>query len=199
MAGAILREFGGPHFVMVAGTGERARNWARRWNAPRITASASPVFWRRNRTPRPPRSNWQPLTRSIPSIDCAQLLRDGVIDEIIFSVASETLAQLEDVFLLCDEEGVRTRVAVDFFPHVNSEVYLERLGFTPLLTFSAAPHDEIRLLVKRATDVAHRGRRPGRAAAFHDRGGAAGAAHFSRPGHFQTGPLRIERPPVSVL
>jgi exopolysaccharide biosynthesis polyprenyl glycosylphosphotransferase len=42
---------------------------------------------------------------------------------------------------------------VDFFPHVNSEVYLERLGFTPLLTFSAAPHDEIRLLVKRATDV----------------------------------------------
>src|ERR1019366_9326770 len=31
---------------------------------------------------------------------------------------------------------------------------LERLGFTPLLTFSAAPHDEIRLLVKRATDVA---------------------------------------------
>ena len=34
-----------------------------------------------------------------------------------------------------------TRVAVDFFPHVNSEVYLDRLGFTPLLTFSAAPHD----------------------------------------------------------
>ena len=48
---------------------------------------------------------------------------------------------------------MRTRVAVDFFPHVNSEVYLDRLGFTPLLTFSAAPHDEIRLLVKRATDV----------------------------------------------
>ena len=29
----------------------------------------------------------------------------------------------------------------------------------PLLTFSAAPHDEIRLLVKRATDVVPRGRR----------------------------------------
>jgi exopolysaccharide biosynthesis polyprenyl glycosylphosphotransferase len=48
---------------------------------------------------------------------------------------------------------VRTRVAVDFFPHVNSEIYLERLGFTPLLTFSAAPHDEIRLLVKRVIDL----------------------------------------------
>ena len=60
---------------------------------------------------------------------------------------------MEEVFLLCDEEGVRTRVVVDFFPHVNSQVYLDRLGTTPLLTFSAAPHDEIRLLLKRVTDV----------------------------------------------
>jgi exopolysaccharide biosynthesis polyprenyl glycosylphosphotransferase len=44
-------------------------------------------------------------------------------------------------------------VAVDFFPHVNSEVYLERLGAAPLLTFSAAPHDEIRLFLKRVIDV----------------------------------------------
>jgi exopolysaccharide biosynthesis polyprenyl glycosylphosphotransferase len=32
-------------------------------------------------------------------------------------------------------------------------VYLDRLGRAPLLTFSAAPHDEIRLLLKRATDI----------------------------------------------
>jgi exopolysaccharide biosynthesis polyprenyl glycosylphosphotransferase len=44
-------------------------------------------------------------------------------------------------------------VAVDFFPHVNSEIYLDTLGGAPLLTFSAAPHDEVRLLVKRSTDV----------------------------------------------
>ena len=76
-----------------------------------------------------------------------------MVDEIIFAVGSESLADLEEVFLLCDEEGVRTRVAVDFFPHVNSTVSLDRFGSTPLLTFSAAPYDEIRLLVKRVTDV----------------------------------------------
>ena len=54
---------------------------------------------------------------------------------------------------MCDEEGVRTRVAVDFFPHVNSTVSLDRFGGTPLLTFSAAPYDELRLLVKRTTDI----------------------------------------------
>jgi exopolysaccharide biosynthesis polyprenyl glycosylphosphotransferase len=54
---------------------------------------------------------------------------------------------------LCDEEGVRTRLVVDFFPHVNSQIYLDQLGDIPLLTFSAAPHDELRLLLKRVTDV----------------------------------------------
>jgi exopolysaccharide biosynthesis polyprenyl glycosylphosphotransferase len=81
------------------------------------------------------------------------VLQQHVVDEIIFAVGSESLADLEEVFLLCDEEGVRTRVAVDFFPHVNSTVSLDRFGATPLLTFSAAPYDEIRLLVKRLTDV----------------------------------------------
>ena len=82
-----------------------------------------------------------------------ELLRQHVIDEIIFAVDSRKLGEMEELFLLCDEEGVRTRVVVDFFPHVNSQVYLDRLGSTPLLTFSATPHDEIRLLAKRITDV----------------------------------------------
>jgi exopolysaccharide biosynthesis polyprenyl glycosylphosphotransferase len=68
-------------------------------------------------------------------------------------VNSQRLAELEEIFLLCDEEGVQTRVAVDFFPHTNSQVYLDRLGNSALLTFSATPHDEIRLLVKRVTDI----------------------------------------------
>jgi exopolysaccharide biosynthesis polyprenyl glycosylphosphotransferase len=88
-----------------------------------------------------------------PAAELRSLLQQQVIDEVIFAVGSEALADLEDVFLLCDEEGVRTRVAVDFFPHVNSTVSLERLGPTPLLTFSAAPDDEVRLLLKRAIDV----------------------------------------------
>jgi exopolysaccharide biosynthesis polyprenyl glycosylphosphotransferase len=81
------------------------------------------------------------------------LLAENVIDEIVFAVESESIAELEEIFLLCDEEGVRTRVAVDFFPHVNSTVSLDRFGATPLLTFSAAPYDEIRLLIKRVIDV----------------------------------------------
>jgi exopolysaccharide biosynthesis polyprenyl glycosylphosphotransferase len=88
-----------------------------------------------------------------PLCDLPAFLRKHVVDEVFFAVESDRLGQLEEVFLACDEEGVQTRVAVDFFPHVNSEIYFERLGYTPLLTFVATPHDELRLMCKRAIDV----------------------------------------------
>jgi FlaA1/EpsC-like NDP-sugar epimerase len=88
-----------------------------------------------------------------PLSELPRLLRTRVIDEVFFAVESQRLGEMEDVFLACDEEGVQTRVAVDFFPHVNSDIYLERLGYTPLLTFAAAPHDEVRLMCKRLIDI----------------------------------------------
>ncbi len=89
-----------------------------------------------------------------PTEELRPMLSKRVIDEIHFAVDSDKLASLEEVFLWCDEEGVCNRIAVDFFPHVNSSIALERLGGTPLLTFSAAPDDEVLLLAKRVIDVA---------------------------------------------
>ena len=94
-----------------------------------------------------------------PLDELPKLLRKNVIDEIIFAVIAAGSRSWKRSCWLCDEEGVRTRVAVDFFPHVNSQVYLDRLGSSPLLTFSATPHDEIRLLVKRMTDIVLAGAR----------------------------------------
>lgn len=81
------------------------------------------------------------------------LLSQQVVDEVIFDVDSSKLPSLEEVFLQCDEEGVRTRIAMTFFPHVNSEITLDRIGDAPLLTFTAAPLDDLRLLLKRFTDI----------------------------------------------
>ncbi len=89
--------------------------------------------------------------------ECDRILTDllgrQIVDEVIFDVDSSHLPALEEVLLHCDEEGVRTRVAIDFFPHVNSEITLDRVGNASLLTFSAAPMDDLRLVLKRAFDV----------------------------------------------
>lgn len=82
-----------------------------------------------------------------------ELLARQVVDEVIFDVDSSKLPALEEVFLHCDEEGVRTRIAIDFFPHVNSEITLDRVGDAPLLTFTAAPLDDLRLVLKRFFDL----------------------------------------------
>jgi exopolysaccharide biosynthesis polyprenyl glycosylphosphotransferase len=85
--------------------------------------------------------------------ELASRLRKQVLDEVVFAVSAEELPQLEDLFLLCDEEGIKTRIALDFFPHVRSSVYLDQFAGTRLLTFTATPQDELRLMAKRAFDV----------------------------------------------
>jgi exopolysaccharide biosynthesis polyprenyl glycosylphosphotransferase len=83
----------------------------------------------------------------------SQLLGQQIIDEVFFAVDTSELRDLEDEFLLCDLEGVRTRVPVDFFPHLNSKVSLETLGETHYLTFSGAPDTDLRLIIKRGLDI----------------------------------------------
>jgi exopolysaccharide biosynthesis polyprenyl glycosylphosphotransferase len=156
LVGAIRREFSTPHYVVIVGLGERALAIGEA-----VERSAPYAIHLRAFLEADPKIGYLDLERRYPVWDLAdlpQLLASHVIDEVIFAVESERIAGLEDAFLLCDEEGVRTRLAVDFFPHVNSQVYLDRLNLDtaeiPLLTFAAAPHDEVKLFLKRIIDVA---------------------------------------------
>jgi len=151
LVGLVQREFGALHHVMLVGLGDRSR----RLGEALERSAQYGVRLKGFIADAPATLTEIRLASEYPVFQLEELpalLRRHVIDEVIFAVDSGRLAELEEVFLLCDEEGVRTRIAVDFFPHVNSEMYLERLAFTPLLTFSAAPHDEIRLLAKRIID-----------------------------------------------
>ena len=154
VVGVIRREFAAPHYVMVVGTGERAIRMAEALEQSAEYGVRLRGFLSEQFENAPAEIALGALYTVQPIGELPAILRQHVVDEIIFAVGSESLANLEEVFLLCDEEGVRTRVAVDLFPHVNSTVSLDRFGATPLLTFTAAPYDEIRLLVKRLTDVA---------------------------------------------
>ncbi len=137
LVSAFQRGFGEPYRVVVVGPPEESERYGKQL----VEGAAFRVE----------------VVKVIPEDNCAsllpRLLEQHVVDEIIFRVDSQKLAALEEVLLLCDEEGVRTRVALDFFPHVNSQVSLERVGTAQLLTFSAAPDDGFRLLLKRCFDL----------------------------------------------
>jgi len=137
LIGAFQRGFGSAYHIVIVGPHEKVTVLGTR------LAKASPFRIE--------------IAATISEEECAeklpQLLAGQIVDEVIFEVDSSRLSSLEEVFLECDEEGVRTRVALDFFPHVNSEVTLDRVGGAPLLTFSAAPLDDLRLLLKRFFDI----------------------------------------------
>lgn len=170
-AGAWRRRFNVPLYVMVAGTGPTAIQVARALEDASTYGLRLQGFFALNgesNCAEPDRDTKQDcsprgsitLSRDYPVHSIHGLrgfLENNVLDEIIFAAESGDLRSLQDVFLECDEEGIRTRVAINQFPHVNSEMYLETLGRIPLLTFSATPHDEIRLLAKRATDIVFSG------------------------------------------
>lgn len=83
-----------------------------------------------------------------------KLLRAHVIDEVIFAVGKDDVDKLSDTFLMCEEEGVRTRLLLSFFPHVISKVYLEHLSDMALLTFSTTPENQFLMFAKRIVDFA---------------------------------------------
>ncbi len=153
LVGLIRREFAAPHYVMIVGIGDHARRVARLLEQSAKYGVRLMGFFQVE-----PDGETAPLLLDHeypihPVASLPDILRRHVVDEIIFAVDARYLSGLEEMFFLCDEEGVRTHVAVAFFPHVNSTVHLDHIGPAPLLTFSPAPHDEILLLIKRSTDV----------------------------------------------
>ena len=85
--------------------------------------------------------------------DFPAILTANPVDEVILTVDRGQLEKFEEVFLRCEEMGVRTRLVLDFFPHVLARVELEEFEGTPLLTFSTTPDDDLSLTAKRALDV----------------------------------------------
>ena len=109
------------------------------------------------------------------------------------------MAGLEEIFLLCEEEGVKTRVMLSFFPHVTSKVYLEALQDLPLLTFTTTPQNDYLLLVKNGIDLVPGLRAPDVDGASVGLDRALGQDHLERADSLQTDPLRVGRAGVCLL
>jgi exopolysaccharide biosynthesis polyprenyl glycosylphosphotransferase len=83
-----------------------------------------------------------------------RIVESNVVDDVIFAVHRRDLDRLEDLFLNLQEQGIRTRFAMDLFPHTRARVQLEDLDGMPLLSFATTPTSQLQLMAKRALDVA---------------------------------------------
>jgi exopolysaccharide biosynthesis polyprenyl glycosylphosphotransferase len=89
--------------------------------------------------------------------DLKKILEQGhaePIDEIVFAVTRKKLDEMKQIFLMCEELGIRTRVAMNFFQNRVARLEVEEIEGIPFLTFTTTPSDETELAFKRALDVA---------------------------------------------
>ena len=85
--------------------------------------------------------------------DLASILDSNIVDEVFFAGSDKGELENFDVAVqLCEEQGVSTRLVVNFFPETTSRVSMEFLDGIPLVTFSMVPDHHLALLVKRLLD-----------------------------------------------
>ena len=82
-----------------------------------------------------------------------QILKDRVIDEVIFVVPRSWMTRIEPALLQCELAGVRPIVAVDMFNMRFAKMHPTDLGGIPLLSFETTSTLEWQLGIKRAFDV----------------------------------------------
>ena len=81
------------------------------------------------------------------------VLESGGIDELILVADRDSLNEFTNIFVMCEELGVTTRVILNFFPHSIARMELHQLDGFPLLSFSTTPTNEALMLVRRVLDV----------------------------------------------
>lgn len=85
--------------------------------------------------------------------DVEQALKTYAIDEVIFTDVSSVMPQVEEVILICADQGVRTTIAADIFSIGLIKSEISFFGGMPLIHFQTPPGDSWQLVLKRAVDI----------------------------------------------
>ena len=82
------------------------------------------------------------------------LVSEGLVaDEIIFADSGiADLKEFQQMIAVCQELGIRTRVAADFFPANSGRVSLEYLDGIPFITLLTVPEHSFDVVLKRIVD-----------------------------------------------
>lgn len=82
-----------------------------------------------------------------------RVLACHAIDEVIFTDVAEVIGQVEEMILLCSEQGIRTTIAADLFSLGMVKSAISYFDDMPLIHFQTPPGDGWELAIKRVIDI----------------------------------------------
>lgn len=85
--------------------------------------------------------------------DVATIIKEEVVDEVVFVVPRSWLSELEPVIHECENLGIKVSVALDLFNLKIGKAYTSELNGIPLLRLETVPIRVWQLFVKRQFDI----------------------------------------------
>ena len=138
-------------FVLIAGTGSRAREFADMLCA--HTEWGLRVRGYVNLGP-PPRETEIAGTPVVGTLnDLPRVLDTMVVDEVVFFVPPGCWDDVQNAIAACEEVGVQATVSLDQLEPPSGEMSLTTVEGHPFLYYGAAPARQVELLAKRMFDV----------------------------------------------
>jgi len=84
--------------------------------------------------------------------DLLKVLREVVVDEVVFAVPEIELDQVEEALKVCEMMGVQARLMMDFADPPVARVAVDKLGSIPMISFSATAEGSLGMAVKGMLD-----------------------------------------------
>jgi len=85
--------------------------------------------------------------------DIPRLLRELVVDQVVFVVPRMWLNRIEKIIFHCENEGVSTAVSLDLYNPRFAQMRISSLAEVPLLIFHTSIATEWQLFIKRTIDL----------------------------------------------
>lgn len=85
--------------------------------------------------------------------DIASILKDNIVDEVIFAVPCGRLEEIRSHVLMCKERGLTVKLAMDFFDTHDSKSSVHTVGTIPVFTWQTTNLNDLQSLLKRCVDL----------------------------------------------
>lgn len=85
--------------------------------------------------------------------DLDRILKEYVVDEVIFAVPHRYTSELEECIGICERVGITARMVLNLYDLKVSKVHLTGIGTLPMLSFHTVNLNEFEILVKRVLDI----------------------------------------------
>ncbi|MGE4282224.1 MAG: sugar transferase [Clostridia bacterium] len=81
------------------------------------------------------------------------VIKQNIVDEIIFAVEYNYLSAIEKYILMCEERGLTVSIVPNFYKLKTAKVFLSSIGTLPMITFHTVCLNDSQMLIKRILDI----------------------------------------------